>query len=196
VGTTQVRLRQTRLTLNSAAGSNDPPTEAPARLFGENAKTSAQPPEAVANVERSEDATMSRYGKFGYDVEVAEQDKLLPIANVARIMRAAVPKNAKISKEAKECMQDCVTEFVSFITSEAVDISQAQKLKTVGGEHILDAMTKLGFENYSEALQVHLAKYRKSVYDQGENQRPDTAGSRRLAPAAPDGNEDEVESSN
>jgi histone H3/H4 len=176
--------------------SNDPPTEAPARLSAENAKTSAQPLDAVANIERSEDATMSRYGPLGYDVEVVEEDKLLPIANVARIMKAAVPKNAKISKEAKECMQDCVTEFVSFLTSEAVDISQAQKLKTVGGEHILDAMTKLGFENYSEALQVHLAKYRKRLYDHGENQRANTAGSRRLAPVAPDGNEDEVESSN
>lgn len=39
-------------------------------------------------------------------------------APVARIMKLALPENAKIAKEAKECMQECVSEFISFITSE------------------------------------------------------------------------------
>ena len=39
-------------------------------------------------------------------------------APVARIMKTALPENAKIAKEAKECMQECVSEFISFITSE------------------------------------------------------------------------------
>ena len=47
-----------------------------------------------------------------------EQDRFLPIANVARIMKRALPENAKIAKEAKECVQECVSEFISFITSE------------------------------------------------------------------------------
>ena len=33
-------------------------------------------------------------------------------------MKTALPDNAKIAKEAKECMQECVSEFISFITSE------------------------------------------------------------------------------
>ena len=33
-------------------------------------------------------------------------------------MKLALPDNAKIAKEAKECMQECVSEFISFITSE------------------------------------------------------------------------------
>jgi histone H3/H4 len=33
-------------------------------------------------------------------------------------MKGALPENAKIAKEAKECMQECVSEFISFITSE------------------------------------------------------------------------------
>ncbi|KFM62636.1 Nuclear transcription factor Y subunit beta, partial [Stegodyphus mimosarum] len=47
-----------------------------------------------------------------------EQDRFLPIANVARIMKNAIPKTGKIAKDAKECVQECVSEFVSFITSE------------------------------------------------------------------------------
>ena len=41
-------------------------------------------------------------------------------APVARIMKMALPDNAKIAKEAKECMQECVSEFISFITSEGM----------------------------------------------------------------------------
>jgi nuclear transcription Y subunit beta len=47
-----------------------------------------------------------------------EQDRFLPIANIGRIMKQALPQDAKISKEARETVQECVSEFISFITSE------------------------------------------------------------------------------
>lgn len=47
-------------------------------------------------------------------------------APVARIMKSALPENAKIAKEAKECMQECVSEFISFITSEGKSITTSQ----------------------------------------------------------------------
>jgi len=102
-------------------------------------------------------------------------------APVARIMKTALPENAKIAKEAKECMQECVSEFISFITSEgsfdanildtpvccankpitASEKCHQEKRKTVNGEDILFAMTSLGFENYAEALKIYLSKYRE-----------------------------------
>jgi len=92
-----------------------------------------------------------------------EQDRFLPIANVARIMKRALPENAKIAKEAKECVQECVSEFISFITSEASDRCQQEKRKTINGEDILWAMQSLGFENYADVLKIYLAKYRETV---------------------------------
>ncbi|RRT34612.1 hypothetical protein B296_00045518 [Ensete ventricosum] len=50
---------------------------------------------------------------------VREQDRFLPIANISRIMKKALPANAKIAKDAKETVQECVSEFISFITSES-----------------------------------------------------------------------------
>lgn len=94
-------------------------------------------------------------------------------------MKHALPENAKIAKEAKECMQECVSEFISFITSEgkalifwareialklivpASEKCHQEKRKTVNGEDILFAMTSLGFENYAEALKIYLSKYRE-----------------------------------
>ncbi|KAJ5406926.1 hypothetical protein N7501_008633 [Penicillium viridicatum] len=110
------------------------------------------------------------------EFEVKEQDRWLPIANVARIMKLALPDNAKIAKEAKECMQECVSEYISFITSEASEKCQQEKRKTVNGEDILFAMTSLGFENYAEALKIYLSKYRETQSARGDNQRPPSAG--------------------
>ncbi|KAI9043293.1 nuclear transcription factor Y subunit beta [Aspergillus affinis] len=111
------------------------------------------------------------------EFEVKEQDRWLPIANVARIMKLALPDNAKIAKEAKECMQECVSEFISFITSEASEKCQQEKRKTVNGEDILFAMTSLGFENYAEALKIYLSKYRETQSARGEHQnRPTSSG--------------------
>ncbi|KID97268.1 CCAAT-binding protein subunit HAP3, partial [Metarhizium majus ARSEF 297] len=98
-------------------------------------------------------------GAAGHELKVKEQDIRLPIANVTRIMRNALRDNAMITQEAKECMQECVSEFISFITSEASEKCQQEKRKTVNGEDILFAMTSLGFENYAEALKVYLARY-------------------------------------
>ena len=79
-------------------------------------------------------------------------------------MKNAVPPTAKIAKDAKECVQECVSEFISFITSEAAEKCQLEKRKTIGGEDILYAMVSLGFENYAETLKIHLAKLRQVRY--------------------------------
>lgn len=81
----------------------------------------------------------------GEGAQAREQDRFLPIANIARIMKKTLPANAKIAKDAKEVrarregggldkpnplaeallaalrpqtVQECVSEFISFITSE------------------------------------------------------------------------------
>ncbi|KAK1267264.1 Nuclear transcription factor Y subunit B-3 [Acorus gramineus] len=106
--------------------------------------------------------TDSGVPSFGGDPSSKEQDRFLPIANVSRIMKRSLPANAKISKEAKETVQECVSEFISFITGEASDKCQREKRKTVNGDDLLWAMTTLGFENYVGPLKVYLNKYRET----------------------------------
>lgn len=90
-----------------------------------------------------------------------EQDKFLPIANVGRIMKKVIPGNGKISKDAKETVQECVSEFISFVTGEASDKCQREKRKTINGDDIIWAITTLGFEDYVSPLKVYLDKYRE-----------------------------------
>jgi len=95
--------------------------------------------------------------------QIRDQDRFLPIANVAKIMKDSIPANGKIAKDAKECVQECVSEFVSFVTSEAADRCQQEKRKTINGEDLLFAMSTLGFDSYVEPLKIFLSKYRDSL---------------------------------
>ncbi|KAJ6804909.1 nuclear transcription factor Y subunit B-3 [Iris pallida] len=106
-------------------------------------------------------------GNSGEYSSPREQDRFLPIANVSRIMKKALPANAKISKDAKETVQECVSEFISFITGEASDKCQREKRKTINGDDLLWAMTTLGFEEYVEPLKVYLQKFREMEGEKG-----------------------------
>lgn len=88
-------------------------------------------------------------------------DKLLPIANVGRIMKQILPPSAKISKQAKETMQECASEFISFVTGEASDKCHKENRKTVNGDDICWALSSLGFDNYAEGMGRYLHKYRE-----------------------------------
>lgn len=126
-----------------------------------------------------------------------QQDRYLPIANVSRIMKMALPSqhgkvelalrvvvpwssgspraataevgcgpradssaSPQIARDAKECVQEAVSEFVSFITSEASDRCLSEKRKTITSDDIIVAMQTLGFDNYIEPLRQYIANYR------------------------------------
>ncbi|OAY65835.1 Nuclear transcription factor Y subunit B-6 [Ananas comosus] len=110
---------------------------------------------------------------------VREQDRLMPIANVIRIMRRVLPTHAKIADDAKETMQECVSEYISFITSEANERCQREQRKTITADDILWAMSRLGFQDYVEPLSVFLHRYRQAEGDHRGSLRPD------LLPIAP-----------
>lgn len=113
------------------------------------------------------------------EVEVREQDRFLPIANIARIMKTELPGNAKIAKDAKESIQECVSEFISFITSEASDKCLQEKRKTINGDDLLWAMSTLGFDKYIDPLKLYLTKYRDSVKGEKPEKKPSAASMRK-----------------
>uniref|UniRef100_A0A3B3TXJ7 Nuclear transcription factor Y subunit beta n=2 Tax=Poecilia TaxID=8080 RepID=A0A3B3TXJ7_9TELE len=116
---------------------------------------------------------MNDHEDSGTKENYREQDIYLPIANVARIMKNAVPQTGKIAKDAKECVQECVSEFISFITSEASERCHQEKRKTINGEDILFAMSTLGFDMYVDPLKLYLQKFREAM--KGEKGMPGVA---------------------
>lgn len=91
-------------------------------------------------------------------------------------MKNTLPDNAKIAKDSKETVQECVSEFISFITSEASDKCMQEKRKTINGDDLLWAMSTLGFDKYVEPLKQYLSKYREAV----RGEKPDKQGNAQV----------------
>jgi histone H3/H4 len=97
------------------------------------------------------------------DAVARDQDRNLPLANISRLMKRVLPNNVKVSKEAMIEIQKCISEFISFITSEAGEKCFLEKRKTLNGDDILFALLNMGFDNYNDVLQIYLSKYREST---------------------------------
>ncbi|KAG6764880.1 hypothetical protein POTOM_032369 [Populus tomentosa] len=110
-----------------------------------------------------------------------EQDRLLPIANVGRIMKQILPPNAKISKEAKETMQECASEFISFVTGEASERCRKERRKTVNGDDVCWAMGALGFDDHAGPLRRYLQRYREIEGDRANQEKPANANNSSTA---------------
>ncbi|XP_059625346.1 nuclear transcription factor Y subunit B-4-like [Cornus florida] len=127
----------------------------------------------------------------GEEGVIKDQDRLLPIANVARIMKQILPPNAKVSKEAKETMQECASEFISFVTCEASDKCHKEKRKTVTGEDICWALGTLGLDDYAGAVKMYLHRYRELEGDRanqckaGNNEEEEPSNIRGESPNKP-----------
>ncbi|KAL7088741.1 hypothetical protein ACP275_13G145400 [Erythranthe tilingii] len=98
-------------------------------------------------------------------------------------MRRGLPPNAKIGEESKETMQDCVTEFISFITDEANERCQGEYRKMITADDLLAAMRALGFDNYVGPLTLYLNKYRAA--QEQERGGPSTSHQARAVDNAP-----------
>jgi hypothetical protein len=83
-------------------------------LDDEDYQNSASEDSAGRQGRRRSDSGGSDEGKD----ESREHDRFLPIANVARIIKSVLPDHAKVAKDARDAIQECAGEFVSFIASE------------------------------------------------------------------------------
>ncbi|XP_078440741.1 nuclear transcription factor Y subunit B-4-like isoform X2 [Wolffia australiana] len=102
---------------------------------------------------------------------IKEHERLLPIANVGRIMKKILPPSAKISKAAKETMQESVSEFIGIVTSEAATKCIKEKRKTVNGDDICWALGALGLDDLARATTRYLEKHRLSEAEMAEASR-------------------------
>ncbi|KAH3732089.1 nuclear transcription Y subunit beta [Pelomyxa schiedti] len=77
----------------------------------------------------------------------------LPHDNVYKVMKSVIPsKSVKISLDAKECMVQCATEFIAFVSSEASEQCSSACRKRLTPVDILSALEALGLESYIQSV--------------------------------------------
>eukprot|EP00177_Eucheuma_denticulatum_P008651 GFKZ01015741.1.p1 GENE.GFKZ01015741.1~~GFKZ01015741.1.p1 ORF type:complete len:140 (-),score=24.35 GFKZ01015741.1:188-607(-) len=106
-------------------------------------------------------------------------DVALPKATVNKFANeVATSLDVRLTAETRELIVACCTEFVQLLSSEANEICERDRKKTITPEHVLRALTALGMERFS-----------KEVEDEYERAKADdklkTRGSRRGAKEKP-----------
>lgn len=96
----------------------------------------------------------------------------LPKNWIASVMQSVLPPNAYIENESKEAMQQCVSEFITFITAEVVDTCRKEKRVTIHAEDIIKALDDLGFENYVPILDMYKNRYQEPHGDADDGMPP------------------------
>ena len=84
------------------------------------------------------------------------------MANVARLMAMELPRDAKISRDAKILMQEMVSELICFLTSEANDLSLAEGRKALSPDDILNSFETLDLASFApvmEAAKEHMSLF-------------------------------------
>ena len=83
----------------------------------------------------------------------------MPYRNIDHIMRSVLPRDFKVQQETKELMQVILTEFVLFITTDAIERVKENNRVAVQGGDVLEALEALGYGHYTPVLRELKAKY-------------------------------------
>ncbi|XP_057585704.1 protein Dr1-like [Hippopotamus amphibius kiboko] len=82
-----------------------------------------------------------------------DDDLTIPRAAVNKMIKET--PNVRAAKDARELVVNCCTEFIHIISSEANEIRNKSKKKTISPEHVIQALDSLGFGSYiSEVKEV------------------------------------------
>lgn len=115
--------------------------------------------------------------KTGDDEEEAKTSSSTPVASISlaalalqkrlelveRNLQQSGQAPIKIDDDAVAFMQECVTEFILYLTSEAKDHWSIDKKKTNSllGSHVVQGMDNLGFSTYARVLDTFNGKIKK-----------------------------------
>lgn len=77
-----------------------------------------------------------------------EDDLTLPRASINKMIKELVP-SVRVAFESRELILNCCTEFIHLLSSEANEICNQSNKKTINAEHVLGALDRLGFSDYT-----------------------------------------------
>ncbi|PAV20687.1 histone-fold-containing [Pyrrhoderma noxium] len=89
----------------------------------------------------------------------------LPKATVSKMISELLPNDVSCSKETRDLIIECCVEFIHLISSEANEICEQESKKTIAPDHIITALKRLGFEDFTTEVEDVLKDHKKLVKD-------------------------------
>jgi len=90
-----------------------------------------------------------------------DEDLSLPKATVAKMIAELLPNDVVCAKETRDLVIECCVEFIHLISSEANEICEQENKKTIAPEHIISALTRLGFTTFAPEVENVLKDHKQ-----------------------------------
>ncbi|KAF8204951.1 histone-fold-containing protein [Pholiota molesta] len=94
-----------------------------------------------------------------------DDDLSLPKATVAKMIAELLPNDVVCAKETRDLVIECCVEFIHLISSEANEICEQENKKTIAPEHIISALTRLGFTTFAPEVESVLKDHKQQQKD-------------------------------
>jgi len=94
-----------------------------------------------------------------------DEDLSLPKATVAKMIAELLPNDVVCAKETRDLVIECCVEFIHLISSEANEICEQENKKTIAPEHIITALTRLGFTTFAPDVENVLKDHKQQQKD-------------------------------
>jgi len=94
-----------------------------------------------------------------------DEDLSLPKATVAKMIAELLPSDVVCAKETRDLVIECCVEFIHLISSEANEICEQENKKTIAPEHIITALTRLGFTTFAPEVESVLKDHKQQQKD-------------------------------
>ncbi|KAF8164976.1 histone-fold-containing protein [Crassisporium funariophilum] len=94
-----------------------------------------------------------------------DEDLSLPKATVAKMIAELLPNDVVCAKETRDLVIECCVEFIHLISSEANEICEQENKKTIAPEHIISALSRLGFTTFAPEVESVLKDHKQQQKD-------------------------------
>lgn len=104
------------------------------------------------------------------------QDLNLPISNVSRIIRDALPPNQNVDRETRIAIARATSVFIMYLSSTAAANAEKANHKIFTANDVFDAIEEMEFENFLGPMKQALAAHRQELKDKKDKRQSTDKG--------------------
>ncbi|WVZ93173.1 hypothetical protein U9M48_039175 [Paspalum notatum var. saurae] len=69
-----------------------------------------------------------------------------------KIIKEMLPPDVRVARDAQDLLVECCVEFINLLSSESNEVCSREEKKTIAPEHVLKALSDLGFREYIDEV--------------------------------------------
>ncbi|XP_062192704.1 protein Dr1 homolog isoform X2 [Phragmites australis] len=95
----------------------------------------------------------------------SKDDVSLPKSTMFKIIKEMLPADVRVARDAQDLLVECCVEFINLLSSESNEVCSREEKKTIAPEHVLKALSDLGFREYIDEVYAAYEQHKLDTLD-------------------------------